>query len=308
MEDYIRSASETIELFHRATDANQRTQACQGNTIVLDANTADDVFLTGDLHGNAANFAAIVSRADLEANPHRQLIFQEICHGGGYYPEGGGCRSHQVLENVAEMKVRYPQRVHHILSNHEMAELTEYPIQKSRMLLNLTFAWGLRYCYGKDSEEVRLAMVGYLESCPLAVRVSNNIFFSHSIPDRLDTGALFDRTIFYRALDPGSDFLRDGSVYRLVWGRDYRQENADIFAEMVGAEILVTGHDPALDGYKFPNARQIVLDCCGPSACCMLIPTDGSVTLENHRQFVFRLHATGRESSPEKPQSKWFTQ
>ncbi len=294
MEVPCRAASETIELFHRATEANQRTSACHGNTIVLNPENAEDVLLTGDLHGNASNFTAIVEKADLEKHPRRHLVFQEICHGGGYYPEGGGCRSHQVLESVAEMKVRYPQRVHHILSNHEMAELTEYPIQKSRMLLNLTFAWGLRYCYGKDSEDVRLAMVGYLESCPLAVRVAKNLFFSHSIPDQLDGGgAIFDRTIFYRALDPGSDFLRDGSVYRLVWGRDYRQENADAFAAMMDTEILVTGHDPAMDGYRFPNSRQVVLDCCGPSACCMLVPTDGAVTLENHRQYVQRLNAKG---------------
>ncbi|MDO4583302.1 MAG: metallophosphoesterase [Planctomycetia bacterium] len=284
-------AEEAMAIFNQAAEANNQTQTHRGNMILLDEYAAKDVFLTGDLHGNAENFHAIVERADLEHNPGRHLVFQEICHGGEPYPHGGGCRSHQVLEAVAEMKVRYPQRVHHIMSNHELAELTGYPIQKSRQLLNMSFAWGLRYCYGRRAEEVRLAMLGYLESCPLAVRIGDNLFFSHSIPEGLDQKNLpFDDTIFYRSLDPCSDFLRDGAVYRLVWGRDYRQENADRFASRLGVDILVCGHEPCLEGFKFPNSRQAILDCCGPTACCMLVPTYPKLELWNYRTFVFPLH------------------
>ncbi|MDO4573910.1 MAG: metallophosphoesterase [Planctomycetia bacterium] len=291
MDQYQRTAEEAIAIFHQATDANNQTATHQGNIIQLDGTTADDVFLTGDLHGNAANFRTIVARADLDRHSKRHLVFQEICHGGEAYPNGGGCRSHEVLTNVAEMKLLYPDRVHHIMSNHELAELTEYPIQKSRQLLNLSFAWGLKYCYGRKAEEVRLAMLGYLETCPLAVRLGQSVFFSHSIPDGLDQlGRPFDETIFYRSLDPSSDFLREGSVYRLVWGRDYRQRNADLFAKIVGTEILVCGHDPCLEGCKFPNSRQAVIDCCGPAACCMLIPMREPVAQWNYRTFVFPLN------------------
>ena len=293
MEVHSRTAEQTIALFRAATEANQRTSACQGNIIILNKKNAEDVFLTGDIHGNATNFRAIIDTAELEKQESRHLIFQEICHGGGFYPNDRGCRSHHVLENVVEMKIRYPQRVHHILSNHEMAELTEYPIQKSRQLLNLSFKQGLEYCYGNMWDDVRLAMVGYLETCPLAVRISENIFFTHSIPDRLDQpGRIFDITIFNRSLDPGTDFLRNGSVYRLVWGRDYRQRNADLFAEIVNAEILITGHEPCPEGVKFPNSRQVILDCCGLNACYMILPTDGQVTLKNHRDFVRNLNTS----------------
>ncbi|MDO4569411.1 MAG: metallophosphoesterase [Planctomycetia bacterium] len=286
-----RTVEEAIAIFLKATEMNNQTVAREGNIVFLNLENAQDVFLTGDLHGNVDNFAEIVARADLENHPRRHLVFQEICHGGPSYPNGGGDRSHSVLESVAEMKVRYPQRVHHIMSNHELAELTDYPIQKSRQLLNFSFACGLRYCYGHKAEEVRLAMLGYLESCPLAVKIADHIFFSHSIPDALDVeDRVFDETIFYRALDPGSDFLRDGSVYRLVWGRDYRQKNADIFADMVNADILVCGHDPCPDGFKFPNSRQVVIDCCGPSAFCMLIPTCDKLSSWNYRTYVFPLY------------------
>jgi hypothetical protein len=46
--------------------------------------------------------------------------------------------SHRMLEDVARLKVRYPDRFHFILSNHELAELTEFPIMKSRKLLPAT--------------------------------------------------------------------------------------------------------------------------------------------------------------------------
>ena len=285
------SAEEAVSAFLKATEANNQTAARKGNIVFLTEENASEVFLTGDIHGNRENFEGIVRTADLDNHPNRHLVFQEICHGGPSYPNGGGCRSHEVLEEVAMMKVRYPQRVHHILSNHELAELTEYPIQKSRQLLNLSFSWGLQYCFGNRAEEVKLAMLGYLESCPLAVKISNHIFFSHSIPDGLDhPDRFFDETIFYRALDTGSDFTKDGSVYRLVWGRDYRQENADLFAKIVGAEILVCGHDPCVDGCKFPNSRQAVIDCCGPSASYMLIPTNEQLQPYNYRTYVFPLY------------------
>ncbi len=291
MSSILHTAEETIAIFQKAAEANCQTQVREGNIIKLDASNAEDVFLTGDLHGHEHNFEMIVKKADLENHPRRHLVFQEICHGGPQYPNGDGCKSHLLLERVAAMKVKYPQRVHHIMSNHELAELTEYPIQKSRQLLNLTFAMGMRHCYGTRMEDVRHAMISYLESCPLAVKISDHIFFSHSIPDQLDQpDGAFDETILYRSLDAGSDFIRGGSVYRLVWGRDYRQENADIFAKIVGAEILVCGHEPCLEGMKFPNSRQAIIDCCSNVACYMLIPTADKLTQWNYRTYVLPLN------------------
>jgi hypothetical protein len=54
--------------------------------------------------------------ADLDRNPRRHLIMQEVCHGGPTYPDGG-CKSHRMLEDVARLKVRYPERFHFLLSN-----------------------------------------------------------------------------------------------------------------------------------------------------------------------------------------------
>lgn len=286
MSSFFHTAEEAVSIFLRAAEANTQTKAQEGNVVKLGPQNAGDVLLTGDLHGNEINYSGILRKADLDRNPERHLVFQEICHGGPQFPEGG-CRSHRLLTEVAAMKVRYPNRVHHIMSNHELAELTQYPIQKNRQLLNAMFATGMRHDYGAAAKDVRMAMLYYLETCPLAIKISDHIFFSHSIPDQLDDNdRSFDETIFYRALDPGSDLIRNGSVYRLVWGRDYRQENADRFAKIINAEILVCGHDPCVEGFKFPNSRQVIIDCSANHPYCMLIPTSDRLTQWNYQLYV----------------------
>ncbi len=45
--------------------------------------------------------------------------------------------SHTMLEDVAKLKTQYPERVHFLLGNHELSELTEYPIQKNKQMLNM---------------------------------------------------------------------------------------------------------------------------------------------------------------------------
>ena len=56
--------------------------------------------------------------------------------------------SHAILEDIARLKVRYPDRVHFLLGNHELAELTDYPIQKNKQMLNVLFRMGLEQMYG----------------------------------------------------------------------------------------------------------------------------------------------------------------
>ena len=59
---------------------------------------------------------------------------------------------HAILEDVARLKVRFPDRVHFLLGNHELAELTDYPIQKNRQMLNVLFRMGLGQMYGPESD------------------------------------------------------------------------------------------------------------------------------------------------------------
>ena len=126
--------------------------------------------------------------------------------------------------------------------------------------------------YGPATDKVRDAYFPFLRSCPLAVRLGNGIFISHSIPEEVDSRA-FDTTIFSRDIDPGEYAERSG-IFELVWGRDYRQENADAFANAVDAKSLINGHEPCPEGFNSPNETQLILDCCADKACYVILPTD----------------------------------
>ena len=273
-----------IDTFRKAARANEETSSREGNVIVLSSEVGDDVMITADLHGNRRNFNAIKRIADLEHHPRRHLILQEVCHGGPTYPTNNGDMSHGMLEDVAKLKVAYKDRVHFLLSNHELAELTDYPILKAKKMLNLMFRLGLQEMYGPATEKVREAYSEFLRSCPLAVRLPGGVFICHSLPEQVEMRG-FDATIFKRQLEP-LDLKEQGDVFRMVWGRDYRPDNARAFAKKVSASTLIHGHEPCPTGYQVPNDVQIILDCCGENASYLLVPLNRGLT---HAELVAQI-------------------
>jgi hypothetical protein len=278
----------TIACFRQATEANRATPSRQGNLVLLGPEQADEVLLTGDLHGNRDNFELLLAAADLEHFPRRHLVLQEVCHGGPTYPDSSGCMSHTLLEDVAALKVRYPERVHFLLGNHELAELANFPIQKNHKMLNIVFRIGLERTYGEAADLVHQAYLPFLESCPLAVRLANGLFVSHSIPERVDQYG-FDTSVFDRPIESWEYFER-GPVFELLWGRDYREVNARAFAELVGSRLLVNGHEPSAAGHSSPNPLQIILDCCGQQPGWLLLRTDRDYTRAELLEQIRTLH------------------
>jgi len=265
-----------IATFAKATEANLQTPARQGNLIQLTPESAAELMVTGDLHGHRRNFNLIRRVAALDKHPRRHLLLQEVCHGGPAYPANGGCMSHTVLEDVAKLKTQFPDRVHFILGNHELAEISEYPIQKNKQMLNLLFRLGLQQTYGSAAAKVREAYLEFLKSCPLAVRLPGGVFISHSVPEKADSRP-FDKSIFTRTLEP-IEYYERTDLFELVWGRDYREENAKAFAAMLGATVLVNGHEPCPEGYSTPNKVQVILDCCSDKACYAMLPVGENLT------------------------------
>lgn len=258
-----------VRTYRCAAEANRQTPSRRGNVAFLDLINAEDVVVSADLHGNRANLDRLCEIADLANHPRRHLIMQEVCHGGPVYPTGNGCMSHQLLEHVAALKSQFPEQFHFLMSNHELAELTDFPIVKSNQILNVKFRCGLLSTYGPETERVRATYVDFLRSCPLAVHLSNGIFICHSAPENVDTEP-YDASVFHRPLEP-ADLAPGGAVFRMVWGRDYRQANADAFAKLTGADVLIHGHEPCPDGYMVPNRTQIILDSCGEHGVYVLI-------------------------------------
>src|SRR5438874_10995231 len=156
-----------LEQCRRAAAASRACAARQGNVICLTPDNATDVMIVADLHGNRLNFEKLLAIADLAGHPRRHLIMQEVCHGGPEYPgEVGGCMSHLLLEDCIRLKTEFPERFHFLLSNHELAELGDFPICKSRRMLNLVFRCGINEIYGAAAGEVRAAYLEFLASCP----------------------------------------------------------------------------------------------------------------------------------------------
>jgi hypothetical protein len=40
---------------------------------------------------------------------------------------------------------------------------------------------------------------------------------------------------------------------------------------LVGADVLIHGHEPCSNGFSVPNHRQVILDCCSEKACYLLL-------------------------------------
>lgn len=255
----------------QAAAANRHTPARQGNLVFLNAEDGDEVLVSADLHGNRLNFKRILQVADLPNHPRRHLVMQEVCHGGPAYPGDAGCMSHLLLEDVAALKCEYPDRFHFLLSNHELAELGDFPICKSKRMLNLQFRAGIVELYGQAAaDKIRGAYMQFISTCPLAIRTVGGTFISHTLPDRCDVNG-FNLNVFERPLTP-ADWQQGSDVFRLVWGRDYRPANAAAFAKIVNAKLLIHGHEPIADGVSVPNPQQIILDCCSGRAAYAILP------------------------------------
>jgi len=271
-------AEQVIGMMTDAAQANLQTPDRRGVTVTLHSKAGDEVLVAGDLHGHRANFQAICRVAALDENPGRHLVMQEVLHGGPAY-ENGGCQSHQLLEDIARLKLKYPERFHFILGNHELAELMAYPIMKGGQLLNFIFRLGLDAAYGEHSRQVEEAYHTFIRSLPVAIRTPQKVFISHSLPEN-DRLRAFSPTCLTRDLDP-ADIGRGGAIFDLVWGRDFSQRNAEQFAKLVDARILIHGHEPSETGYSVPNDLQIIVDCSDRPACYLTFPLKGPVVQQD---------------------------
>src|SRR3954463_4028292 len=175
-------AEQVIALCRQAAEVNRSCAARQGNVIELGPEHGDELLVVADLHGNWLNLRKLLALADLENHPRRHLVMQEVCHGGPEYPGDGGCMSHLMLEDMARLTAEFSGRFHFLLSNHELSELGDFPICKSRKMLNLLFRCGINEMYGDEGERVRQAYMDFIASCPIAVRAAGGVFISHSLP------------------------------------------------------------------------------------------------------------------------------
>ena len=262
----------------RAAELFRSTPGRTGGVVSVEQ--AEDVMVVGDLHGNIPAFRKVLGVAALQEHPRRHLVLQELIHGNRVYPDDGGDRSHQLVDLVAALKCQYPERVHLILGNHELSELTGRVIGKNGTALNALFRLGINTAYGTHADAVFEAYKSLFKALPLAVRTPNRVFLCHTIPDAIYLDDL-DPAIFQLDEWPPEAMKRGGAVYVLTWGRDTSEETLERFAKLVDADWFITGHQPCDEGFRQPNQRQIIIDGTDPHPTYILFPANEPVTIES---------------------------
>ncbi len=250
----LQNAGVVCDLFDRAAAANFATPGRRGSVVDLPA--TGHVLLTGDLHDHTGNFEAILKLAQLDRAADRHLVLHELIHGEHLIR--GMDFSYRILARVAELKNKYPAQLHHVLSNHELAQVSGEDIMKDGRGVVTAFNDGLDYIFGGACDRVHEAIKRYVCSLPLAVRGAG-VLCAHSLPSpRKRVG--FDPTVLDRALTPADLSRTGGSAHLMVWGRNLNQPLASELASLWGVDQFVLGHQPAEMGWDTCGDTMLILN------------------------------------------------
>ncbi len=247
-------ATEAAEIFRQAAGYNLEDPLVVGSLLVFP--NYGQLVMTGDLHGHRRNFEKLRRFCDLEHAGVRHVMLHELIHEDaiGLAPMD---TSHELFLEAARWKCDFPDQVHFLLSNHELAQVTANEITKNGRVVTKDFESGVRLSYGYETERVLSAMYEFIRSFPLAGRTPNRVFLSHSLPGPRDL-PYFDSTIFSRR--PTEEDLSDrGSAHMLVWGRYQTETAIETIQELVDADYFICGHQPQETGFDVLHERMVIL-------------------------------------------------
>ena len=249
-------ASDDIKTYRRAAELNREDPYLRGSTLVFP--NYGQLVVTGDLHGHRRNLERIVTYCDLEHAPGRHVVLHELLHEE---PQSYTAydMSHELLLEAARWKCEFPDSVHFLQSNHELAQLQNQGISKGGRIMTFNYVLGVQETYGSQAAEVVDAMLELLASYALAARTANRIMVSHSLPAP-SAMSQFDPTVLDRV--PTDEDLREGgSAYCLVWGRYQTAEMLADLAQTLEVDYFICGHQPQEEGYAVLHDKLLILAC-----------------------------------------------
>jgi hypothetical protein len=288
----LTSAASVRETFLAGSRANHKAPCRQGSIDRISA--PGRLIATGDLHDNPLHFARLVRAAGLEGegvevprcqdvegsqrsdsgtpdtstprhlNPSH-LVLHEIIHSDRLI--NGMDFSFRALARVAALKSAYPDHVHTLLANHELAQLTGAGIIKDGVKVVEAFNEGVEYAFGDEAESVQESIREFIYSMPLALRAhcetqdgrSLDILCAHSLPSTAMM-ARFDPTVLSRDLTPADYEPRQGAAHIMVWGRGYDADQLEDLVERWGVNLFILGHEKADTGVTLIPPCAIVLN------------------------------------------------
>lgn len=280
--DY-QNAAVVADLFKRCTAANLDSPLRKGATIHLPEHGR--VTIPGDLHDNAINLERILKLAALHESPDHHLVLHELIHGKNRV--NGRDFSVRMLARAAAIKLQFPNQVHIVQANHELAQIAGEGIMKGGISVVQSFNEGVEYIYGEGAPAVQEAMSAFIRSFPLAVRCPHGIFFSHSLPSPRKLPN-FDDTVIDR-VPTEEDLQFGGSAYLMVWGRDHDHVLAEELADAWGVKTFVMGHQPAESGYFVEADCMLVLASDHLWGVALQVALDRDYTLDELQKGIVPL-------------------
>lgn len=271
------NSDQVIESFDSAKEENLLDRYRTGQIVELPSD--HEVWMTGDIHDHRTNFRKLISSAKLDQNPQRHLILHELIHGDHIGPDGAE-DSWKMLLQAAELKCNFPDQVHFLFANHDLAQIHGEGIMKAGLSVCEAFNKGIKKDFPSAHMSVQLAITEFLLSLPLAVRCPNGLWFSHSLPTD-DQIPNYDYSVFGRSPLTSQDYKkRVGPVYQLIWGRKYSETGIASFAEKVNAKLIVTGHQPQEMGYLTIGDQLLIIDSSHNQGVYLPLNTSTSYTLD----------------------------
>lgn len=250
----MKDSERAARVFLEAARLNSDDPLRRGSLLVFP--NYGQVVMTGDIHGHRRNFEKLKRYCDLGRFAARHVMLHELIHED-VSSSVAKDTSHELMLDAARWKCEFPDQVHFLLSNHELAQVTRNEISKNGRIVTIAFEESLRDAFGVESAEVLAAICTFIRSFPLAGRTASRVFLSHSIPGPRELPA-FDATVLSRV--PRDEDLDDGgSAHALVWGRYQTEGVLSTLRELFDVDYFLCGHQPQETGYDVLHDRMVIL-------------------------------------------------
>ena len=256
-----RGSIEVIGPFNRAYDET---------TLEPQTRSAPTLIATGDLHDNPLHLARVTLAAGLGDPagevPRSHLTLHELIHSDNIVNHTDF--SFRVLARAAALKAAFPEHVHVLLANHELAQLTGAEVVKEGVRCVQAFEAGIEAAFGEEAPGVSAAVNAFLAALPLALRVRmraedssppRDLFCAHSLPSAFHASR-FDAGVFDRALRPEDYLPKTGAAYQLVWGRGHTPKDLAALGDAWGVGTFLLGHEKAENGYNVLCDRGVIIN------------------------------------------------
>ena len=280
------TADHVTETFEAAKEELLLADKRNGQIVTLPSEGT--LFVAGDLHDNRTNFRKLLHVADLGSDPSRHLVLQELIHGD-HFDSQGREDSWTMLYKAAELLLDFPEQVHFLLANHDLAQIHGEGISKGGLSVCEAFTDAIKRDFGSSYMSVEMAITEFLLALPLAVRAPGaGLYFTHSLPaeEYMDN---FDFDVLAREKLEGADYRRrTGPVYQLIWGRNIGPAKAGEFADALQANIMVTGHQPQETGYLKNGDRHLIIASDHARGVFLKVPLDKKLSMNELEKHIGR--------------------